>query len=239
VQRADAAAVRLPDGRVLVTGGSRLDGAFLTDLDSAEAYSPATGTWTLWPSAMSHTRAVHAMASLGDGRLLLVGGSDADLRPETLDLATGQFTPFAPAAGDRPRFGAAVALFGDGDAMVCGGESAGDVLHFDRPSTTLRNTGSPTTRPRAYATATPLDGARILVAGGIDWADGSFVLSTCDLVVEGGIGGSQTYATPVRFPTGMASHTATLLGDGRILFAGGLNPVGGAPELNGAYLFTP
>jgi hypothetical protein len=122
---------------------------------------------------------------------------------------------------------------------VIGGESFGDVLHFDHASTQLVNTGSPTTRPRSYATATRVAPDRILVVGGIDVPNGSTIQSSCDLVVEGGAAGSGTYATTLRFPTGMADHTATPLIDGRVLFVGGLNATFGQPELTGAYLFTP
>jgi hypothetical protein len=237
--RTDHAALRLPDGRVLVTGGSRLEGAFLADLATAEAYDPATGRWTAWPSPMTHTRAVHAMVDLLDGRYLLVGGSDADLAPETFDVVTGTFSPFAAAPADHARFGAAVASFASGDVAVVGGEDRGDVLHFDRAATRLLNSGSPTSRPRAYATASRIGPDRVLVAGGLDYGNNSFVLATCDLVVEGGLAGSETYGTSVRFPTGMANHTATVLDDGRVLFAGGLNPNGGEAELDGAYLYTP
>jgi N-acetylneuraminic acid mutarotase len=237
--RADHAALRLPDGRVLITGGSELQGAFLADHASVEVFDPTTGQFAPWPVAMTHTRATHAMLDLRDGRWLLVGGSDADLRPETFSTTTGLFTPFAAATPDRARYGLAAATFASGDVAVVGGEALGEVVFFDRASTALINTGSGTSRPRSYATATEIGPARILVAGGIDFSNGSFVLATCDLVVEGGVAGSETYATAVRFPTGLANHTATVLADGRILFCGGLNPTGGLPEYDGAYLFTP
>lgn len=236
--RVDHAAGLLPDGRVLVTGGSRLDGSFLTDLDSVEVFDPSTDAFSAWATPMTHTRATHGLVDLADGRWLLVGGSDLDLRPETFDVGTGAFTPFAAAGADQARFGVCVAAFG-GDVAVVGGEASGDVLHFDRPSTRLINTGSPTSTPRAYATATRIGADRVIVAGGIDNSNGGFLLSTLDLVVEGGVAGSSTYPTALRFPTGMVDHTATPLQSGLVLYAGGLNQVGGQPELDGAYLLRP
>jgi hypothetical protein len=239
VPRAEHAALRLPDGRVLVTGGSALVGGFLMDHATAEVFDPATGRFTEWLAPMSHTRAVHKMVPLVDGRWLLVGGSDVDLRPETFNPVSGAFTPFAPAVNDRARFGAAVESFASGNYVVVGGEKFGDVLYFDHAATRLVNTGSPTTRPRTYATASRIAPDRILVVGGLDIQGGGIILSSCDLIVEGGLAGSGTYATTIRFPTGMAAHTATVLDDGRVLFAGGLNTIGGAMELAGAYLFVP
>ncbi len=237
--RTDAAALLLPDGRVLVTGGSQLQGAFLADHDDAEVFDPVTETWSDWPSLMAHTHATHGMLDLLDGRWLVAGGSDADLRAEVFDVATGAFTPVAAASGDYGRFGAATASFDDGDAAVVGGESVGTVLHFDRDATMMRNTGSGTSRPRAYGTATRIAPDQVLVVGGVDWANGGFVLATCDLLVQGGVAGSRTYGTAVRFPTGMANHTATPLPNGKILFAGGVTVTAGAMHLDGAYLFTP
>ena len=239
IARADHAALRLPDGRVLATGGSLLAGDQLIDHDSVEVFDPTAGTWSPWPLPMSHTRSTHGLIDLLDGRWLLVGGSDVDLRPETFDTTTGVFTPFSAAIGDHARFGAATARYASGNVAVIGGESFGDVLHFDRTLTYLRNSGSPTSLPRAYGTATLIAPDRVLVAGGLDFSSGSLLLATCDVVVEGGPSGSLTYGTSVRFPTGMVDHTATLLLDGRVLFAGGLNATGGQPELSAAYLFTP
>jgi hypothetical protein len=237
--RVDAAALRLPDGRVLVTGGSQLIAQFLADLDDAEAFDPTTETFAVWASSMTHTRATHTMTDLGDGRWLVEGGSDTDFRGDLFTIGTGLFTPVAAAAGDLARFGLASAPFADGDVAIVGGEAQGTVLHFDRPLAKLLNTGSGTTTPRAYATASPIADDQVLVVGGIDYSNGGFVLATVDLVLQGGVAGSKTYATSVRFPTGIANHTATVLLDGRVLFVGGVNPIPGQSELDGAYLFTP
>ena len=79
-ERVDHAALLLPDGRVLVTGGSRLEGTFLRDLDTAEIFDPVTNTFSVSPELMIHTRATHVMEDLGNGKFLLYGGSDADLQ---------------------------------------------------------------------------------------------------------------------------------------------------------------
>ena len=66
----------LPDGRVLVTGGSSGAG-FNNDTSpahSAEVWNPATGTWTTWVSSTRY-RGYHSTALLlPDGRVLSSGG---------------------------------------------------------------------------------------------------------------------------------------------------------------------
>ena len=44
-----------------------------------------------------------------------------------------------------------------------------------------------------------------MVVGGIDFTRGGFIESSVDIIVEGGVGGSRTYSTTMRFPTGMAA----------------------------------
>ena len=210
----------------------------LVDLADAEVFDPSTDTWSPWPFPMSHTRATHVMRDLGDGRFLLVGGSNADMRPEVFSTSTGTFTPMAAPASELARFGAAGASFPDGDVCIAGGDSLGSVLHFDRQASTILNTSSGLARARAYGTVSPIGPGRMLVVGGIDFGQG-LVLTSCDLIVQGGLAGSRTYVTTLGFPTPMANHTATVLGDGRVLFTGGLNPTNGLPEFDGAYVFTP
>jgi hypothetical protein len=237
--RADHQAIPLPDGRVVVAGGSRPVGpSFTADLDSVEAFSPGSGTWSTY-STLVHTRSAFGAADLHDGRWLLAGGSDVDFRYETFDTSTGAFTPVAVPGPEPMRFGPAVASYASGNVAVSGGDSLGTVAHFWRDSSAVTWTGSPLNASRAYATATPIGPDRILVAGGIDFSQGSLILHSCDLVMESGPAGSRTYGTQLWFQTGMADHAATLLADGRVLFTGGLNPNYGQAELKVAYLFTP
>lgn len=67
----------LPDGTVLVTGGSTADG--FTDVGpvfAAEMWNPDTGNWTTWAS-MQIRRHYHGTALLlPDGRVLSMGGGD-------------------------------------------------------------------------------------------------------------------------------------------------------------------
>ena len=61
-------ATLLPDGKVLVAGGSSRD-----ETASTELYDPATGTWSA-AAPMSAARDSHTATLLPDGRVLVVGG---------------------------------------------------------------------------------------------------------------------------------------------------------------------
>ncbi|MEI9962917.1 MAG: kelch repeat-containing protein [Limisphaerales bacterium] len=75
--RAAATATLLTDGRVLVTGGAA-DSGFLssTNLDGAEIYNPASGTWTTINS-LHVARSGAAATLLNDGLVLVAGGADS------------------------------------------------------------------------------------------------------------------------------------------------------------------
>jgi hypothetical protein len=61
----------LPDGKVLVAGGT--DG--FSSLDSAEVYDPATASWTVVPSMIT-ARSQHTATALANGYILVSGGVD-------------------------------------------------------------------------------------------------------------------------------------------------------------------
>jgi hypothetical protein len=231
--RYDHAAVLLGDGRILVTGGTGSTGS---DLDTAEVFNPATGQWTPFAARMIAPRATHGMVPFGINRFLVLGGSVSARHAELLDVAAVTFTPTNVPALEGQRFGPVVGTFASGAALLAGGDLAGGVVYAYAGTAFLQNSGSPLSRPRSYATATPLGPNRFLVVGGIDFSNGGFIDGSTDLVAEGGLGGSQTYATEVRFPTGMANHTATRLVNGNVMFCGGLNENGLLPNLKGTYI---
>ena len=80
--RMDHAAVRLSDGRVLITGGTHeTEGNDVTvrgttgSLDSSEIYDPAQGVFTVTAS-MLVPRSGHTATLLADGRVLVAGGGN-------------------------------------------------------------------------------------------------------------------------------------------------------------------
>ena len=235
--RADHAAFLLPDGTVLITGGSQLNGQGLIDYDDCEVFDPATGLFSPIAAVMSGYRSTHAIFQTSDDTLLVLGGSETSVTGDVFDISTQTFTQTNAPSAERPRFGAAMAQFDSGNVVMAGGDHPGTVVFASAENHFLQNTGSGLNRPRSYATATRIASDQILIAGGIDFANDGFVESSMDVVVEGGLGGSRTFATDVRFSTGMAAHAAVVLADGDVLFCGGLNEDGVSPNKRVAFRF--
>jgi hypothetical protein len=91
--RRDATAATLPDGRILVAGGTGPDGSALA---SAETFDPATHSWAA-VTPMSTPRVGAALVNLDDGRVLAVGGTGPSA--EVYDPATDRWTA-TPAPAD-------------------------------------------------------------------------------------------------------------------------------------------
>ena len=89
---AGATAVRLIDGRVLVSGGGNRCGGFFS---TAALFDPVTNTWSATAN-MTTTRAFHSAALLSDGRVLVAGGVPASntwsASAEVYDPITGAWT---------------------------------------------------------------------------------------------------------------------------------------------------
>ena len=111
------AAARLPDGRVLVTGGWSGQAMLAT----AELYDPVKGSWTA-AAAMAEPRMGHTMTRLPDGSALVVGGHLA-ATAEQFDPHTGRFHSLGPIA--QPREGHTATLLPDGSVLIVGGYDEG------------------------------------------------------------------------------------------------------------------
>ena len=101
--------VNLADGRVLIAGGfgelgdhiaSAVPSGSQKNLDTAELYNPATGTWSE-TGRLNIGRARHNLVRLLDGRVLAVAGFNATTATEVFDPATGQWRVSAPLPTER------------------------------------------------------------------------------------------------------------------------------------------
>jgi hypothetical protein len=113
----------LADGRVLAAGGFASHYGTVWSTKS-EIYDPATDAWTATGALPARAGTGAHMVLLQDGRALLVNASVDDdtyqTSAETFDPATGAWT--ATPAMTSSHFEGAVALLGDGDVVVAGGE---------------------------------------------------------------------------------------------------------------------
>lgn len=88
-QRYKQGAALLPDGKVLIAGGSNEIGRQIT-YSSTEIFNPQTGRFSPGPNMkFPRYKLLSGVVTLNDGRILLAGGAD---RPEVYDPAHQVFT---------------------------------------------------------------------------------------------------------------------------------------------------
>lgn len=222
VARSFAAGVRLPDGRVLVTGGQQPDGAGgVRFLDDAEIYDPATDTWTLLPSAMSRERAGHFVAPAPGGDAAILGGTPGEATAELFRFATLDFTPSIQQP-QAAHWLAAATLLPDGRAFLAGGVGTRAVnlwsasLGFVQALNTL-------SEDRLFATATAFEDGRAVVAGGTDFnASPPLVRTTIEVFHPIGGTGKIFRLSDTRLPRPTSHHAAERGADGSIWITGGI-----------------
>lgn len=117
VPRHKLAAALLPDGKVLVVGGSD-NRDWRGQYASAELYDPATGRFSN-DGEMSFRRfkLIQTAVRLPDGRVLVAGGAE---RPEIYNPATKKFQPVNGTVGESRYFSSAT-LLNDGRVLIAGG----------------------------------------------------------------------------------------------------------------------
>jgi hypothetical protein len=171
------AATLMPDGTVLVTGGST-DTGFATV--SAELFDPATNRWqpTKWP--MATARYGHTATLLPNAKVLLVGGystqpqiSGGFVYPSSELLTTSEIFDFRGNTGIRvgysriPRFEHSATLLLSGTVLVVGSAYASNAdSQLLDPGNTEQWVSTGRHMDRYLHTATMLADGRVLVAGG-------------------------------------------------------------------------
>jgi hypothetical protein len=219
VPRASHAAVALTTGDVLVTGGLTTGGGYS---DTAEILNAQTGNWTLLQASLGTGLEKHAMATVVDGNVLIIGG-ESTTGPVLSLLLFKVSDQSINAAGSllTARTDAAAAATPDGRVLIAGGTDInGAVLSstevFTYNPDTLSGTisaGPNMTSPRTKASATTTyDG--VAVIGG---SNGSNDLGTAEIFSQ--------WTNALRAVSGAtpkSGHIAALLPkNGSILTMGG------------------
>lgn len=224
VPRAEARAVLLNTGEVLLVGGTAITER--NPVLTAELYHPSTGNFT--SIGATHLSDATQIVLLNNGRALVVGSSGSDL----YDPSTKHFTATAAMTVPRSKFGGA--LLPDGRVLIAGGQ-AGGPFGTRVTSTQIYDPGTGRFSPgpelnenrfKLSKAVVSLKDGRVLIAGGAEQPEvydpnsGVFVP----------VGGAKL--------DGFCFSTATLLNDGRVLLVGGYAKPGGA-GVNHAWLYQP
>lgn len=131
VVRHKHAAVLLPNGKVLVVGGSN-NRDWRGEYSSAELYDPAHGTFQATGSmSLVRFKLPSAAVLLHNGKVLVAGGGE---RAEVYDPATEMFSTAAGNLG-AARFFASATLLANGQALITGG-------YFNAPDGGLPSTAN-------------------------------------------------------------------------------------------------
>jgi hypothetical protein len=235
VARSDHASMLLPDGRVLVMGGTDS----VNVLKSSELFDPSTETWRA-SGDMKAARRGHSATLLADGKVLVTGGFDgkaALATAEIYDPSTGVWTAtLGPMVSSR-RFHSAV-LLSDGKVLIAGGV-VGPLVTADPKATELYNpatglftayatftetaagsgigTGLALPEARQGHTATKLSTGHVLFVGnsGVNSAAAKL------LAYDSATPTASTWALAGTMTNTRYNHAAAVLNDNNVLITGG------------------
>lgn len=170
--RANAASIRMSDGRVLICGGTataKVGGV----LSSAELYDSNKRRF-IPTGSMTAARMGHTITMLRDGRVLITGGArNIGFRSELAsaeiyDASNGTFS--ATGSMTTPREGHTATMLRDGRVLVVGGSDNGahtlDSAEVYDPASGAFSRAGHLNQPRVAHVATLLHSGKVLIAGG-------------------------------------------------------------------------
>lgn len=210
------AALELPDGGVLVIGGSRGDSVLSRALDR---FDPATRSFRRI-GEMATGRAQARAVLLADGHVLVVGGQTSaasGVAFELVDPATGRVTPAGVPVVNRT--GHTATRLADGRVLIAGGLEESTAELWDPVTRSSRLLGARMSHGREWHTATLLADGRVLLVGGYSLASAYWLAEVFDPATE--------RFTPIGAPRlapfneSLALHAAHRMSDGSVLVVGG------------------
>jgi WD40 repeat protein len=192
-------------------------------LGAALRAQPCAATPFQWEytGSLNTARADHTATLLASNQVLVAGGlgpSSILASAELYDPATGNW--IVTGSLNFNRYGHTATLLEDGKVLVAGGGVSFDQFAelYDPATGNWTVTGGLNTG-RYHHTATLLTDGRVLVAGGLGGARGITPLATAELYDPA----TGTWTVTGSLHSARASHTATLLPDGRVLVTGGVD----------------
>ena len=214
-------ATPLANGQVLVAGG--VDSGFQFH-SSAALYDPVGETWeTIVPMITNH--AAHTANVLPNGKVLVIGGTASSTntdQAELFDPSAKTWSPTSPMAAAH-MYHTATQLPGGRVLVAAGNDANGNASDHTELYDLATGTWTPTssmTATRWHHTTTLLPNGLVLVAGGLT----NFSVSTSRSIVAELYNPSNITWTAVDpMARDRAYHTATLLPNGNVLLAGGVD----------------
>ncbi|AKJ05108.1 putative delta-60 repeat protein [Archangium gephyra] len=228
-RRMEHTATLLPDGKVLVVGGTNKTekSGGTTVYNSTEVYDPGTGQWSLTGN-LNVARHAHTATLLLDGKVLVAGGADNDGNPlestEVYDPGTGQWSLTGNLNVARRAHTATLLL--DGRVLVVGGtnskySTSSDYVSalnsaelYDPVSNSWTHVDALMKKPRTDHTATRLQNGKVVVIGGRNTTEELDSAEVFDPT-------SKTWEVKGGLILASFNHSATLLPDGKVLVVGG------------------
>jgi Galactose oxidase, central domain len=231
-------AVLLSTGKVLIVGGYGTNA--YPDVAPAELYDPASGTFATAGVYVGRGGCDFCAPSvlLSDGSVLFPGQYPAQL----YDPARDAFSPAGMMINDL----STAALLINGKVLFAGGEPIGRVADaelYDPATRTFVATGSMASR-RVWHTLTLLPNGMVMAAGGEtdSCTDRSCFFAGSLATAELYDPSTGAFVAAGSMTAARETHTATLLGNGTVLIAGGVS-YGGIGIFNGSFasaeLYSP
>ena len=224
--------ILLPDGRVLVVGG-------LTSFNGATTntwFGTISGNTITWVAgtALPTSNAKHTLTLLGDGRILITGGTSNNVSPVNNTyfgtISGNTITWIAGTALSQSKWGHTATLLPDGRILVTGGATNGSVTI----NNTYLGTISSNTITWVASTALPLNmtghlvvllsDGRVLLTGGTQDITNSLNTTYFGTIT----GDTITWVAGSSLPQALHGHSFNLLADGRLLITGGAATYSGA-----------
>ncbi|WP_257458097.1 kelch repeat-containing protein [Archangium lipolyticum] len=246
--RSHHAAAADSGGRVLLVGGMDVAGRAVSE---AEGFDPATGQ--VFSVSTPVSRMGMGVMPVRDGRsIAVVGGSDGrTLSPEVLFFSYegGTFVPSGETGRLRePRRDAALVPFGGAERLLyVGGHASADGLENGRilASSEVVSGSDVTAGPQVFARsgicAVALPDGRVMTIGGRrSTSSGLLSDSHVEMLVPGKNGAAPGLLGLKPLERQRHQHTCTVLEDGSVLIAGGVDDSGnGWTTLGDLVIYTP